>query len=140
MAKMVFRKRLKGFVPADEDAEKFCLRIKHGDQVVMEARRPRNIRHHKKYWALCGIVADNTDYGWSKNHVDYFFKIATGHFEEATDRNGNIHKITHSISFESMDQDEFNDFYKSVIDITCKHLIPGLEEGALKQELEEIAA
>ena len=138
MAELMMVKTAFGFKPADDQSDEAMKSFKFGDVIKMKVTKPRNGKHHRKYWALCKLVSDNTDNGWKPDEVDYLFKVATGHCDMITDTKGNIHKRPKSISYASMDQVAFNAFYDQVIDLVCKHIIPGMDESDLRQELENI--
>jgi hypothetical protein len=108
--------------------------------VVKYAKRARNVRQHRLYWALMNIIAENTDRGWSSEGASFFMKIATGHYDEITDAHGNVYKNPRSISFAAMDQGEFQVFMDKCIKLVCERIIPGLPEGDLRRTLMEMVA
>lgn len=80
--KALFRKELGRLVPDDRLAEEALAKVAHGDVLNVEWTRPRRPRPHRLFWALCGIVADNTDRYRDAEHVARMFKVATGHCDE----------------------------------------------------------
>jgi hypothetical protein len=141
MAEMMLVKSAGGsFRPADIMTEEAMKAFKIGECARVNVTKPRNGKHHRKYWALCQLVAENTDRGWKADDVHYFFKIAAGYYDEIIDAHGTIYKRVHSISFSAMDQIKFNILYTTVIHLVCDKIIPGLDEGELRKELEEITA
>ena len=175
--KGVYKKTSTGFIPVDDAAREFHMKAKPGGNVMMTGKRPRNEKHHRKFFKLCHIIMENTDRYRNVDEVCTMFKIATGHsdvkamspnnrekkladylegwgnrinsshhdYGGATElieaakilRSGKDIHIPKSISFESMPQDDFNKFYDACISLTCKYIIPALDEGALKNEIEE---
>ena len=103
-----------GFLaPVDDDGLNALAKIPQGELVTVELTRPRNPRWHNMYWHLVGLLLDNSDgqYGSTKEAVSDFLKIAASH----VDADGN----PRSISFESMEQTEFEAFYASVCDVVA---------------------
>lgn len=149
-APLFFRKDLGALRPANDAAEQAMSKVKHGTEVRVEMRRPRNLQHHKKFWALASIVADNQEHYASAEHLVDALKVATGHCEThagkpetvacphcgGTFKHQTIIYVPHSISFKSMDQAEFEAFYERCLDIVAKHVIPGIDKDDLRREVE----
>lgn len=170
--KGVYRKTTTGFAPVNDVAMEFHSKTKPDTNIIMTGKRPRNEKHHRKFFKLCQIIVENTDRYRTSDEVCTMFKIATGHVEaklkkpdrqsrlwaseiekmadkkDSTQhamlqdiaaflREGQTVYVPKSISFESMAQDKFEEFYDSCIRLTCKYIIPALDEGILKKEIEE---
>jgi len=99
--------------PVDDDGLNALLKIPQGELVTVELTRPRNPRWHNMYWHLCGLLLDNSEgqYGTTKEAVSSFLKIAVGHV--------GVDGEPRSISFESMEQGEFESFYSRVSDVVA---------------------
>jgi hypothetical protein len=104
-------KTLNGLAPADVAGEEALRKVKLGDFVTVEVKKPRNGKHHRLYWALVGIVHHNQDRYETTEQLHSALKIAAGHYELLTMPNGNEYKIPKSIRFDTMDQTEFSAFY-----------------------------
>jgi len=103
-----------GFLaPVDDDGLNAMAKISQGEVVTVELTRPRNGRWHNMYWHLCGLLLDNSDgqYGSTKEAASGFLKIAVGHVTSDGE--------PRSISFESMEQTEFESFYSRVSDVVA---------------------
>ncbi|WP_218048874.1 DUF1367 family protein [Curvivirga aplysinae] len=127
-----------GFRPADDNTAEALKGIKMGDVIKAQVSKPRNGKHHRKYWALIKIIAENTDNGWTQKQVHQLFKDATRHYDIFKDAKGNEHREYKSISFASMDQLAFNQFYDGVIQITVNHILKGMPESDLRREVEDL--
>ena len=103
-----------GFLaPVDDDGLNALAKIPQGELVTVELTRPRNPRWHNMYWHLVGLLLDNSEgeYGPTKEAVSDFLKIAVSHVtDDGKPR---------SISFQSMEQTEFEAFYASVCDVVA---------------------
>ena len=131
-------KTLGGLTPADVAGEEALRKIRVGDFVTVEMKKPRNSAHHRLYWALIGIVHQNQNRYETAEHLHTALKIAAGHYYILTMPNGNEYKIPRSIAFDKMDQTEFGAFYDRVCDIVAKHFLPGVSVEALKAEVEQM--
>lgn len=131
-------KTLNGLAPADVAGEEALRKVKLGDFVTVEVKKPRNGKHHRLYWALVGIVHHNQDRYETTEQLHSALKIAAGHYELLTMPNGNEYKIPKSIKFDSMDQVEFSQFYDRVCDLVAKHFLPGVNVEDLKAEVEQM--
>lgn len=134
--KFLARKDLGHLTPVDTAGEEALRKLKFGDVVTVEVKKPRNGKHHRLYWALVGIVHHNQDRYETTEQLHSAIKIAAGHYELLTMPNGNEYKIPRSIAFDKMDQTEFSAFYDRVCDLVAKHFLPGVSVESLKTEVE----
>ena len=124
-------------VPNCPDAEEWLKKTRLEQGVLIDPRRPRNINHHRKFFALLNLAVDN----WpelpdgstiSQKSLLGLIKIKTGHADPVQGADGNIHYIPHSINFESMSQDEFDPFYEKAIQLIALAL--GVDAETLDKE------
>lgn len=103
--------------------------------------RPRNIGHHRKFFALLRLVADNLpeELEMLQNTTLLLdeIKFQLGHFEMRKNIDGNPYYVVKSINFGSMDQTEFNDFYSRTIDVVLKYLLKGSDRDDIMREVIE---
>lgn len=137
MTKSLWRKRIisgtQCLVPDCRDAEDWLAKTKLHQGVMIDPRRPRNIQHHRKLFALLNIAVENWPYDdpITTDGLLGVLKISAGHFEAVQTKDG-ITKIPKSIAFESMSQDEFEPFYKHAVLIISRVL--GVDIETLEQE------
>ncbi len=139
----IFQKHLGALRPAEPAAEALLARISHDEMVRVEIKKPRNLAHHRKFWALMNLVAQNQDHYRDANEVCDAFKFAIGHYDEqrfVIAGETYVHKRPRSISFAKMDQIGFADFYDRAIQFLITEVIPGLNREDLERELLEFAA
>lgn len=141
-------------VPSTEDARKWLAGVKVGEVLRIKASRPRNIKHHQKFFALLQLIYENQEHYKSVNQILLAFKCHIGHGEWVISKkpmayrpDGSVSGWTpielfepHSISFAKMDQGEFEAFYDKAVDFVTTVVIPGLPKGDLEQQLLEFAA
>ena len=105
-------------VPDCRDADDWLRKTKLHQGVLIDPRRPRNIQHHRKLFALLNLAVDNWP-GDEPTTVEALLgaiKLSTGHFDTITTAKG-TYRIPKSINFESMDQTAFEPFYSQAVQI-----------------------
>lgn len=92
-------------------------KIPKGKELRADVTQPRNLAHHKKYWAVCAVVADATDE--TPEAIDKILKLSTGHCEisavEASPGVWQSVATLKSIAFHNMDQLAFNEFFERCV-------------------------
>ena len=138
MTKLFMRKDLGRLVPADDAARAALSKIKHGSDIEVEIRRPRNIQHHRKFWALLNLVFENQDKYEEPEHLLAALKASVGHCDFLPGKDGMLVAVPKSIAFHKMDQTAFNEFYDRCVDKIARHFLPGVDSEALRREVEEL--
>ena len=139
MPDILLRKHLRTLVPIDGPGQEMLAGISQNEIVKAKISRPRNVQHHRKFFALLNLVFENQEKYVSPNELLAAVKIAVGHVD-VIDVGGCPYRIPKSIAFHKMDQTEFDRFYASVVDVVLKHFLPGVTRDELRQELLEFAA
>lgn len=134
--KFLARKHLGRLEPIDEAGLETLRHIT--GEVMVGVTQPRNIQHHKKYFALLGKVFLNQEKYKTLDELGAALKVACGICQTFTLKSGAKAYIPGSISFSKMDQVKFNEFYDNAIDMVCKHFLPGVESHDLRAEIEDI--
>lgn len=137
--KAIFRKHISGLCPKGTEAEEMLRKIKLGDLVTVDVKRPRNIAHHAKFFAMLQMILENQEHYTSVDDILTAFKFAIGHTRKIKTRAGMI-EIPESISFAKMDQPAFDKFYSRALDFVVAEVIPGMDKTDLERELLEFAA
>ena len=135
MTSCILWKGLGMLKPGDEHGESVLASIPQGAWVKAAITRPRNLQHHRKFYALCSLIAQNTDKVDDVDDLVFRLKIATGHCRRHVKTDGTVLYEPRSISFASMDQTEFDAFYRKCLDIVCEHIIPGLDKAEIETEV-----
>lgn len=136
---VLFYKRLSSLVPADEQAKESIAHIAQGECVAVRIRRPRNVGHHRKFFSLLQLVFENQEVYPTLDHFLTAVKIAAGWYEDVPITvAGKLVYIPKSISFERMDQGEFERFYLQAIAAICR-LLPQFKAEHLQDAVAEYA-
>ena len=98
--------------PVDDEGLAALAKISQGEVFTVEIQRDRRGPEHRLYWHLCGLVAENMDTPISKEEVSSKFKVATGRVDPDTGK-------PLSLSFESMEQSNFDSYWSAVLDIVA---------------------
>lgn len=138
MPRFLAQKHLGSLRPADEAGEDALRKIGNGEVVSIELKRPRNIKHHRMFWALMTIVHSNMDEARYPTVEDLVaaVKIAAGLRTRIVLPSGDVGFIPGSIAFHKMDQAAFSDFYDRVCDLIAKYFLPGVTSEQLREEVE----
>ena len=118
-----FIRRPQGFVPADVMADEMMQKVPVGAQVLLTVRKPRNVQHHRKLFALLNVVTQQTDRWADTTILLEDLKLATGLFEtRVSGLNGMPYPVPASISFAAMSQDLFELWYAKAIAVLSEHI------------------
>jgi len=121
--------------PADAVAHKYVGKLKYNEEIMVEARRPRNIRQLRKYWVMVDLVFENQEHFRSEDDLSDSIKLAVGLTKTVRMPSGEDYRIPLSIAIEAMPQDEFDDFYNRAVNYVCTEVVPGLNSEDLEQEM-----
>lgn len=137
MTAIVLRKTFGGYlVPVDEDGIEVVRGLPRDAEVMVDIRRSRNIKFHRKLFAMLDVVRHNQDHYKSTADLLDVCKLRIGHVRVIQTAQGEV-RIPASISFAAMDNDSFNAFYKRATVWCCTEVIPGLSEEALARQVDE---
>lgn len=125
-------------VPEDDDARGYLKRLKPGEPVLVSVRKPRNVRFHRKYFALLQVAFDNQDKYDAFEAFRREVTIRAGFFTEHIHMTGEVSFVAKSIAFHNMDELEFADLYKKSIDVIIEHFMPGTDPDELNRAVEEV--
>jgi hypothetical protein len=106
-----------GLAPIDDKSVEVVLKIKEGAEVFMEFKPRRNMKFHKKYWALLNAVILNQDHYKTVDNLHEAVKYRAGYYETIIPLIGEPFIKTKSISFHTLDNMEFESFYNTAIDV-----------------------
>lgn len=129
MSKVTLEKRLDGsFVPATPQDAEAMQRVKIGDGITVEFRRMRNYEFHKKYFALLNLAYDawETKEGAPEKNFHQFredITILSGYYIQVYRVDDSVRTIAKSISFGSMEADEFEKLYDKTCDVLIKRIL-----------------
>lgn len=141
MPTALFQKTMGGALAPVHDAGRDALRtLPVGEYIMVSLRRPRNLQHHKKLFALLELIFQNqTRYASVEELLDAI-KVYVGHAEVMILRDGTEVRRPKSIAFHKMDQAAFDKFYAAFIQVVIEKILPGVDREDLERELLDFAA
>lgn len=135
MSKGFFRRTMSGLVPDDDMAQDALNGIKPGTVVAVEVTRPRNIQHHRLYWAMCSKIAQAIDV--EPENISDVLKLRTGHYVTVNTKSGPVH-LPRSISFAKMDQAAFREFFERCAKVISMEWLPHMSAKQVQSEVLEL--
>lgn len=136
MSNEIFMERtVHGLKAVDDNGVSVLRKIAVGEVIQCELNKPRNLAHHRKFWALLNVVWQSSG-DWSSPYgLLIELKVRLGHVQQVLIREtGEIVHVPKSISFAQMDQTEFDSFYERALHELCK-MAGGIEPKALRDEV-----
>lgn len=145
--------KLRGMSERDQLAyARFKSRIKKlepGEVVEIEAKLPRNSKHHRKYFALLNLGFEHWES--SRKHKTYKGKpvtksfesfredvlILAGFYEQTFNIKGELKLEAKSIKFAKMEQPEFEDLYSKTINVLLEHVLTNYKSADEVNEVVE---
>jgi len=125
----------------DSDAEA----VKHipiGESVKAKFVKSRNVRHHRKFFAMLQMVTDNMPETMPNQYqnTDLLLdeiKFQLGYFEMHHTLGGKDYYKVKSISFGKMDQVQFDGFYNRAVDVILKWFLKDITKEQFDKEVLE---
>ena len=136
MTDIFLKRTISGMAPLDLDDMPKSWRV--GDTLLCTVRKPRNIKLHRKAFALLKLVWPHTEYP-NMEILRKSMTIGAGFVDPLVNPlTGEVSLVPKSWEFASMDEEEFNELYSRLIDVALK-LVPGSGRDDWKQAEYEIA-
>jgi hypothetical protein len=136
MPTTLFRKTLGSSLSPLYDAARDALRpVPVGAVIMVTWKRPRNLKHHNKFFALLDLIFRNQSLYATLDDLRDAITVYVGHAEVMILRDGREVHRPKSIAFHKMDQDQFDQFYAAVIQVVAEKILPGVDQKDLEREL-----
>jgi len=117
--------------PCEIGDKELSNRVKVGE--VVQVKKTRNYEFHKKGMKLLTLAFDNQD---KYSNFEIFRQVLTmkaGFINWTEDKNGKPFPLPKSLSFENMDEIEFQKWYETIKEIVSKEI--GVNNDKLTLEL-----
>lgn len=136
MARVFLKRTLAGFAPADETSADTCRRYKVGEVYRAEIVKPRSYQHHKLVFALLNLTFANQER--YRNFADFrkAVAMAAGHSREYVSIEGEIWREAGSLSYDALDQAEFEALFPRMMDV-CALLLHDMDRAELAAQVEQ---
>ena len=139
---LFLKRHLNGFAPAWTDDLDKLKKLSHEHVYKCTVTRPRNLKHHRKFFAMLSLVMDNLpeeleDRFKTTDDLLFEMKLQTGCYEKHSTIGGKEIIRVKSIKFEKMAQDEFEEFYDACLVVVAKYILPGISKEEIINNLIE---
>ena len=139
MSKAIYSRTYDGFMPANDDAALFFGKVKFGQLVTLDGKQARNLKFHRKFFAILRLISDNSRPHISEETALYLAKAAAG-VGEWIDTGKRELFVPGSISFARMDQKAFDEFVQTAIPPLVDRFMHGTAPEDVIREAMELAA
>ena len=132
--KLLVIKTPRGILPLyDSDYENYA-KIPMNEEFEIEYTKKRNLKFHKKYFALMKLAFENQSDYRSLNDMRRDIAIVSGFYDEVVNKiSGDVLKIAKSISFANCDENEFNEIYNASKNVISKWI--GIDNETIENEI-----
>ena len=110
-------------------------KIKAGEEFKCSITRPRNLKFHRKFFALINMVYENQEVYDNIDRMRYQLTMAAGYYNSYFNHKGIECFEPKSISFAKMDQDEFDELYNRFLDTVVE--INGFDKQLMIENIED---
>ena len=124
------------FIPADDEDREKAKKIKNGTIVKAKVTVPRNYKYHQKFFVFIKATFDMQEHFEDMEVYRKWITMKAGWFDTIHSPNGNTVFAAKSISFDSMEEDEFEKLFSACIDVFLKELGNGITEDELRRVVE----
>ena len=141
--------------PADEEAQEWLGKLKHGQVVTLEGKIPRNLSFHRKYFALLNLAYDY----WADEAKTLEYKgqpvlpdrerfrkdciILAGFYRPVVNLKGEVRIEPESLKWSAMTEERFGQLYDATINVLLRkvfngRICPKWSEDQLREVAERI--
>ena len=125
MPKIFMKKTLTGLQPIGES--KYFDKLRLGDEVEVDIKKPRNVGFHRKFFSLMNLVHQNQEELDNFEDFRYVFIMRCGYYRIVETSKG-VTYLPKSISFSKMDDLEFEEFFEKALTVAEQTLGSSKEE------------
>lgn len=136
--KIYLKRKGDTLIPLSEADHDNLKRIRDGEIILVDYKKPRNPLFHNKFMSLVRLVYNNSDQYESVESLLNVFKVELGYYDTMWWRSMEI-RIPRSISFASMDELEFEDFYDKAVTMALHRFLPSVGKEELEEYVNQIA-
>lgn len=126
-------KTLTGLKPSYPSDHEKLGKLKLNEEYLCEVKQPRNLKFHRKFFALLQLVFNNQEKIDNFEDFRAIIIMKAGFYRQIETEKGIIW-LPKSISFAKMSAENFENLYSKTLDICGKYI--NLESETLRQEVE----
>ena len=134
LSRVVLERTPAGLTPVSAYDRERLSRYPIGSRLEADLRQPRSGPHHRLYWVVLGIVAQNNEHWKTAEDLHWAIRVELRMVQEMILLDGSVALRPRSTSFVEMDQAEFAKFFDDAMEIISTQVIPGMDVNALLAE------
>ncbi len=134
MSDHYFVRTIGGLAPVDDSAKEALNFYGTGEILRVKLHKDRNPRHHRLFFGLLGLVMRNQEVYLSLEALRFAIMVTAGYVDEIRLSGDKVAMRPKSLSFGSMGQQEFSEFYAAAL-LAIPRLLPQFEGVDLEREL-----
>ena len=148
MTELVLRKLRYAFVPADQVSSDIMEDMGMNAEFKAVLTKPRNIKYHRKFFALVNYAFDNWEMPVSqykgipiKKNRERFrndLTIMAGFGYPVVNIKGEVRYKAKSISFAKMDETEFEKLYSRFVDVILHKVLTNYKKHDLEHVVQQV--
>ena len=120
--KLYLQKDINSLKPSDEQSEEYFKKLKIGTIVSCDIKKPRNVKFHRKFFALLKLVLNNQERYTNTDQLLIAIKLKLGMYTICKSLTDKPFPILKSISFARMDDLEFAKLYDDTLFILAEFI------------------
>jgi len=127
------------FRPLSQNDADNMRRVKEGQIIYVDYKKPRNPLFHNKFMSMVRVVYSNQEKYQTFESVLNVFKVELDHCDTIF-MEDLVVKIPKSISFAAMDEIEFDAFYNRAVEFALTEFLPSVTRAELDEYVSQIAS
>lgn len=134
--KLLVIKTQTGLKPCYDSDYEIYSKISIGEEIEIDYKKKRNLKFHKKYFALMKLAFENQQDYRTMEDLRRDITITAGYYDEVRNKlTGEIYKLAKSISFAQCDEIEFSEIYEKTKDVISRWL--GIDNQTIDEEIQQ---
>lgn len=148
MTKYTLQKSSVGLIPTDAPSKEWMEKLKFGTVVTADYKVIRGQGFHRKFFAMLNTAYQSRDwpeidtkYGKARCSFEMFRKyviVRSGHYEADLTPQGEVRVIPKSMSWGSMDNEEFAQLYSDVLDVILGEFLDNWTVGDMDNAVNQM--
>lgn len=132
--KLLVKKTNGGLKPCYDSDYEIYSKIPLGEEFEIEYKKQRNLKFHKKMFALFKLCFENQEAYSNLDDLRHDLTVTAGYYTETANMlTGEVFKRAKSISFANMDELEFSNLYESVKSVIIQWI--GVTDEDIENEI-----
>jgi hypothetical protein len=137
---LYMRRQLGALRPSDPASAEVLERLPADEDVRVEVFRPRNVKLHRKFFALLQVVYPHQNLYPTFDTFRAAIEVALGYGDSVKVGKGRTIIVPKSISFAKLDQAGFEQLYERAVDLITTRILPAVHRADLEREVADILA